>query len=127
MRTRVTDQATLIVQIQPATGDSQRDLLRLTDQLRTALLDLDIAGIDTRAGGAAPGDTKGAGLVESLAVKLGIVALTKASDKIREWAGRSSRSVKVCIDGDCIELTGVTTAQQQLLLDVWLDKHAPRP
>ncbi|MGX6603450.1 hypothetical protein ACWKSP_15105 [Micromonosporaceae bacterium Da 78-11] len=123
----MTPQADLIVQIHPVTGDDRRDLLQLTRQLHTALLDLDVDAIDTLTGDAAPAGAKSAGLVESLAVKLGVATLKKAIGKIREWAGRSGRSVKVSIDGDSIELTGATTEQQELLLDIWLARHAPRP
>jgi hypothetical protein len=122
----VTEQASLIVQINRATGEDRRDLVRLSEQLRNALLDLDVASIGELPGSAGPEGGKGAGLVESLAVKLGVVMLTKAIDKIREWAGRNGRSVKVSIDGDSIELVGVTSEQQQMLLNVWLARHAPR-
>ncbi|GIE92810.1 hypothetical protein [Paractinoplanes rishiriensis] len=114
----------LIVAVQPGDGDDLRERQRLTEQLRAALLDLDIDAADRVSGGTAPAGSKGAGLIESLVVKLGVVAVTTAVVKIREWAGRSNRSVKISIDGDSIELTCVTAAQQQELLDIWLARHA---
>ncbi len=119
------DRPDLVVQVRSEEGDNQRDLLLLTGQLRAALLDLDLDDVESRTGGEGPAGSKGAGLVESLVVKLGVVAVTAALGKIRDWAGRSGRSVKISIDGDSIELTGVTTAQQQQLLDIWLARHAP--
>jgi len=120
----VADQPDLIVHVRPDAGDDRRELLLLTEQLRVALLDLDIDDVDARTDGDAPTGSKSAGLVESLVVKLGVTAVTAAVEKIRDWAGRSGRSVKISIDGDSIELTGVTTAQQQQLLDIWLARHA---
>ena len=120
----MTDQPDLIVQVHPGTGEDRRERLRLTEQLRTALLDLDVDAIDTLTADRAPDGSKAAGLVESLVVKLGVATVTKTVGKIREWVGRSGRSVKVTIDGDSIELTDATTAQQQQLLDVWLARHA---
>lgn len=120
------DQPDLIVHVRPDAGDDRRELLLLTEQLRVALLDLDLDldDVDARTDGDAPTGSKSAGLVESLVVKLGVTAVTAAVEKIRDWAGRSGRSVKISIDGDSIELTGVTTAQQQQLLDIWLARHA---
>lgn len=118
------DQPDLIVQVRAEAGDDRRAVLVLTEQLRVALLDLDIDDVETRISGDVPPGGKGAGLVESLVVKLGVVAVTAAVGKIREWAGRSGRNVKVTIDGDSIELTGATAAQQQQLLDIWLARRA---
>ncbi|MBN1174859.1 MAG: hypothetical protein JXA67_22055 [Micromonosporaceae bacterium] len=116
----------LTVQVHANADDEQQDLLQLTRQLRTALLDLDVDAVDPLAPTAAPDGAKGGNMVATLGIKLGGVALKKAIDKIREWISRNGRSVEVTIDGDTIKLTGATAAQQEQLLHAWLVRHAPR-
>lgn len=119
------DPDALIVQVAAEPGEQPPQLVLWTGQVRAVLLDLDIDDIEIQATGSGPDGGKFAGLAETLVVKLGIVALGTAVAKIREWAGRSGRTVKITIDGDSIELTGVSTATQQQLLDIWLAKHDP--
>lgn len=122
----MTNTADLIVQIHPDAEDDRRDLLRMTDRLRKALHDLDVASITDLPGPPAPPDTKGAGLPESLVVKLGMVGLGKLIGVVRDWATRSDRAVRLTVDGDTIEVGRPTTAQQEQLIGTWLARHAPR-
>lgn len=116
----------LIVQVHADADDERQDLLRLTHNLRKALLDLDVDAVESLAPTDVPDGAKGGGPVETLGVKLGVVALRKAIDKIREWISRNGRSIEVTIDGDTIKLTGGTAAQQEQLFDLWIARHAPR-
>jgi hypothetical protein len=44
---------------------------------------------------------------------------------IQGWLGRSQqRSVKFELDGDVLELTGVSSRDQQRLVDEWLRRHS---
>jgi hypothetical protein len=44
---------------------------------------------------------------------------------IQGWLGRSQqRSVKLELDGDVLELTGVSSRDQQRLVDEWLRRHS---
>jgi hypothetical protein len=103
--------------------DDPQEMLRDMDQLRTALLDLDVDSVRSTPAGPVPTGSKAAGLVESLVVKLGVVALTTVAGKIQDHVGRTGRGAKLTIDGDSIELTGINVAQQQQLFDIWLARH----
>jgi hypothetical protein len=44
---------------------------------------------------------------------------------VQSWlSGHKGRSVKLELDGDVIELTGVSSDQQQRLVDAWIARHA---
>jgi hypothetical protein len=43
---------------------------------------------------------------------------------VRSWlAGSSQRSIKLQLGGDALELTGVSSKEQQRLTDEWLARH----
>lgn len=43
---------------------------------------------------------------------------------MRRWALRTGRTVEVTIGGDMLKVTGVTTQQQEKIIDTWLARHA---
>jgi hypothetical protein len=44
---------------------------------------------------------------------------------VRSWlGGAGGRSVKLEVDGDALELTGVSSKEQRRLTDEWLRRHA---
>ena len=44
---------------------------------------------------------------------------------VQGWLGSSSsRTVKLQLDGDSIELSGVKSSDQQRLIDLWIERHA---
>jgi hypothetical protein len=46
---------------------------------------------------------------------------------IRSWlAGSPQRSIKLELDGDTLELTGVSSKEQQRLANEWLRRHTGR-
>jgi hypothetical protein len=46
---------------------------------------------------------------------------------VRSWlAGSPQRSVKLELDGDILELTGVSSREQRRLTDEWLRRHESR-
>jgi hypothetical protein len=101
----------------------------LTRRLREALLELDVASVDRApAGEAPPGSKSGAAiaagsLLVSVATTPGV--LSSIVEMIRGWLGiRASRSVKLTLGGDTIEVTGVSDARQDELIQAWLARHA---
>jgi hypothetical protein len=119
------DQSDLIVRVHGNPDEEGRDLLLLISQLRNALLDLDVDSVESLSSSSSPDGAKGGGIVETLGIKLGAVAVKKAVEKIREWISRSGRSIEVTIDGDTVKLTGATASQQEQLLTAWLARHGP--
>jgi hypothetical protein len=46
---------------------------------------------------------------------------------VRSWlAGSPQRSIKLELDGDALELTGLSSSEQRRLVDEWLRRHESR-
>jgi len=55
-------------------------------------------------------------------------ALMSVIAGVRSWLGRNSaRSVKLTIGGDALEVSGVSSAEQDRLIDLWVARHATGP
>jgi Effector Associated Constant Component 1 len=107
------------------------ELDRLTSQLRTELLQLDIDDVRRDREGVPPPGARGVDVaaLSQLIVSVGQVPGTLASlvRTVAGWLGhRSGRSVRLEIDGDTIELTGASDEQQQRLIDSWLARHSAK-
>lgn len=118
----------LAVELLAGPGIDAEELAGLTGRLRAELLDLDVDAVRPGDGGAAPEDSKGIGLVaagELLVQFVGQDVLQSVISGIRSWLGRQrARSVKLTLDGDSIELTGASSADQDRLIDLWVARHA---
>lgn len=105
------------------------ELLQLTQRLRGELLELDVDTVALQTEGEAPEGAKGldllamGGLVVQFALTSGV--LKSVVDTTVAWLGRQqARSVKLTLDGDTLELTGVSSAEQQRLSELWVARHA---
>jgi hypothetical protein len=120
----MTDSAGVILQLQGGPDDDTAELAELTQLLRGELLDLDVAAVEPVAAQDLPAGAKGAGVVVGwLAVNLGPEALRAVLMKISDWVDRSGRGVEVTRGGETLKLTRATRAQQEKLVDDWLDRH----
>jgi hypothetical protein len=114
-----------------AEGADLEEIAELTRQLRRTLLELDVDAVEPMPKGKAPPDTKA---VEALALGGLLVSLVNASgvlgsvvEAIQSWVvGRGPRSVRLELDGDVLEVSGVSSRRQDELIKVWLDRHAGR-
>jgi hypothetical protein len=99
-----------------------------TLQLRRELLDLDVDSVDFVPGEEAPPGSRGVELAALGALMVGYARsqlLRPVLATIQSWLSRSAqRSIKLEIDGDALELTGVSSAEQRRLTDEWLKRHA---
>ncbi len=113
------------VQILADADDDDEELALLTRRLRSALLDLDVAGVDpeTRE---APGSAKGglAVVLGWLWVNIGGEALKAVLDRIGDWAASNGRAVEVTVNGNTLKLSRVSREQQHELIGAWL-AHLP--
>ena len=104
------------------------ELDEATLQLRGELLELDVEGVERPAAAAPP---PGARAVEAALV--GTLMVTAAKDlggavvgAVADWLSRRrSRSVKLQIDGDCIEVTDPSADDQRQLIEAFLARHVP--
>ena len=121
-------QATLEIQVDIEKSDAE-ELAELTAKLRRELLQLDVESVDGSVAGQAPPGAKAVDLmvIGTPLVNLGRSAATLGSvvRAVQGWVGADrSRTVKLALDGDSIELTGVKSSDQQRLIDLWVARHA---
>ena len=105
-------------------GDEERD--ELTRALRDELLELDVESVD-RPETPAPDGTRAVGAVElgTLLVTFGQGALGLVTSTIARWVQRrGGRNVTLELDGDRIELTGVSADDQRRLIETFVARHA---
>jgi hypothetical protein len=117
--------------IDAGTEADAAELDELAVQLREQLLELDIEGADRATVGQAPpgaraGDILLAGaLIVMLVQSSGL--LSALVETVQSWLSRSNgRSVKLEIDGDVLEVTGITRTDQRELIKAWIDRHTDR-
>src|SRR4051812_5655287 len=118
------------VQVSLDDGDAD-DLDVATGALRRELLELDVEGV-RRPTAAAPDGTRGGAaaelgsLVVSIASQPAIVTAVLAT--VGRWVkGRDTRRARIQIGDDVLELEGVSTDDQQRLLDAFVARHAGGP
>lgn len=105
------------------------ELLELTQRLRDELLELDVDSVVLAAYGEAPDGAKGA---ELLAFGGLAIQFARSSPVLRSvvettvaWLTRQhARSVKLTLDNDTLEVTGVSSVEQHRLVEQWVSRHA---
>jgi hypothetical protein len=119
----------LTVKVEVTADTDVEELAQLTGRLRDELLDLDVDAVKPVSGGEAPDSSKGVGLLAAGGLVVRFVLrqdlLQSIIDGIRSWLGRQhARSIKLTLDGDSLELTGVSSAEQDRLIELWVMRHA---
>ena len=105
------------------------DLESATIRVRQELLELHAGDVDRlQSADAKAENTKsgtGLGVVGTLLITAPSSAvLTAIVQILKSWVGRSnSRTAKVEIDGDVLEVNGISNSQRDLLIQQWLDRH----
>jgi hypothetical protein len=108
---------------------SAYELDELTAAMRRELLQLDVASVERPSAGAAPAGARGIELAElgALIVSLGKATpvLGQVVNVIEAWASRSpNRTVKLTIDGDSLEIGGMSEEDQRRVASDWMARHA---
>jgi hypothetical protein len=120
--------AELSVELQAAPDTDAEEVAQLASRLRAELLDLDVDAVRQPTRGEAPQDAKGAGLLAAGELLVGLVAspevLASIIDTVRSWLERNrARGVKLTLDGDALEVSGVSSADQRWLINLWISRH----
>jgi hypothetical protein len=119
--------AILSIQVGAGPEDDAEQIAEATLQLRRELLDLDVEAVELPSAGEPPPGTRAVELAA-----LGALIVTAAKSQllgpvvaaVRAWlAGASQRTVKLELDGDVLELTGVSSKEQRRLTDEWLRRQ----
>jgi len=122
--------ATLGIQVDVGSDADAEEVAEATLQLRRELLDLDVEAVELPRAGEPPPGTRAVELAA-----LGALAITFSQSQmlspvvaaIRSWlAGSQQRSIKLELDGDALELTGLSSKEQRRLVDEWLGRHEGR-
>lgn len=120
-------QLAAVIEVGPDYDDEE--LFELTQGLRGELLELDVEAVGLGSEGEAPDGAKGLELlaIGGLVVKFALNSsvLKSVVDATVAWLGRQgARSVKLSLDGDTLELTGVSSDEQSKLVEQWIARHA---
>jgi hypothetical protein len=120
----------LRVQLSEEDADAER-LDELTSSLRQELLQLDVEDVTALRAGEPPPGARGLDVaaVGALLVGLGSSAdgLRAVISAIKGWLTRGwggHRSVRLEIDGDVLELTEASAADQDRLIGLFIGRHA---
>ena len=119
---------TLGIRVDAGPDADADEVAEATLQLRRELLDLDVDAVEPAPGGEPPPGTRG---VELAALGALLVTVSQSGllapvlEAVRSWlAGSPRRSIKLELDGDVLELSGVSSKEQRRLTDEWLRRHA---
>ncbi len=110
-------------------ADAER-LDTVTRYLLEELERLDVEDVSPTRGGVAPDGSKGFDLIAvgGLVLSVGNSAMLRAVVMtVRGWLGRSpqpDRKVRLELDGDVLELSGATSAEQERLVGLFVARHA---
>jgi hypothetical protein len=94
--------------------------------LRDELLGLDVDAVDRLAAGEPPPGARAgeATVLAGLAVQIGQATLPLVLGAIQAWVGqRASRTVKVTVDGDSIEVSNASPDDQHQLIEAFIARH----
>jgi hypothetical protein len=115
------------VQLAIGPDENAEDVAEATLRLRRELLDLDVEAVEVPTVGEPPPGTRAVELAAlgALVVTVGkSQLLASVVAAIRSWlAGAPQRSIKLELDGDALELTGISSKEQRRLADEWLHRH----
>jgi hypothetical protein len=121
----------VLVTVQGEVGADDEETAVLAERLRAALVDSEFD-----LGSAPPALVPGAGakVVDPVSISVIVVALAASGGALtslvqaaQAWLLRSSaRRVVLEIDGDRLELDGVTSEERRRLTTEWLDRHPSR-
>ena len=115
------------VQVQRTADDDAEDVAVLTQRLRAELLELEVDSVEPIADTSSPEGAKGLEtLVGWLSVRLGKEGLKAVIGAIVRWADDSGRDVRVVVDGQVLNASGVSAALQEKIVNAYLDQLAVR-
>jgi hypothetical protein len=120
--------ARLELRVDAGPGADQEELEQLTLRLLRELAELDVESIELERAGPAPPGTRA---VDVLALGTLVVTLIRSPEllsavvgALQSWlAGSRQRSVKLQLDGDVLEVTGLSTADQRRLIASWIARQ----
>jgi hypothetical protein len=120
--------AQLDVRIEVEPDADREELVALAVRLREWLLPVGVESVGFVAAGPAPSGTRSAGMfvagVLTVLVGRSSELLAKLIGVVQSWLSSSgTRSVRLELDGDVLEVRGITRGDQRELIQAWIDPH----
>ena len=119
----------VILNIDEGQEDDPEEIERFTQQLREELTELDVEAVDLVRAGETPAKAKVGDpitwgtLLLTLAASGGVI--TTVINVLQSWLTRQERrSISLEIDGDKLEIKGISSKEQQRLINEWRSRHA---
>lgn len=118
----------LTLRIETDSEADAEELAMLAVDLRGLLLELDIESADRLTRSQAPPGTRSGGMFVAGALTVILARskelVTKLLESVQWWVSRvAGRSVKIELDGDKLELNGLTLEDQRKLIQLFIDRH----
>lgn len=118
----------LTLRIAADPGADAEELAGLAVDLRGLLLELDIESADRLTRGQAPPGTRSGEMFVAGALTVMLARskelVTKLLESVQWWVSLGAgRSVKIEIDGDRLEVNGLTLDDQHKLIQLFIDRH----
>jgi len=118
----------LRIQLSEEGADAER-LDTLTTYLRQELLDLGVGDVRPVSQGESPSGTRAFDVIQVGALIVSWVSsdgLRAVVTSVRGWLSRShaaTHSVRLEVDGDVLDLSAASTAEQDRLIDLFVSRH----
>ena len=111
----------LLVRVLPEADSDTQELAEGTDDLLIELAEVDEASVALLTPDTAPEGAKGLGVLvgQLLAQVTTVSGLRAVVSAVQAWASRRNRTVEISIDGDVLKMAGVSTQQQEKIIDAW--------
>jgi hypothetical protein len=119
----------LTLLVDAGTDAEGEEIEQLTEQLRLELLELDVDAVRRPSAGEAPPGAKSVGMA---AIGALVVEITHSSTMlaavigvVQSWLGnRKGRSIKLELEGDSIEVSGISAGDQRELIAAFIARHS---
>ena len=122
-----TDAATLLVRLNTSSQVAE-EMEQLTRQLRDELLELNIKEVALVRAGKTPAKAKAGDPIIWGSLLLTLASggvLTGVITFLQSWLSRrDQRKISLEINGDKLELTGISSKEQKRLIDLWLRRNS---
>jgi hypothetical protein len=116
----------VLLRVLPEADSDSQELAEWADDLLVELAEVDEASVAPLSADTAPDGAKGLGVLagQLLAQVTTISGLRAVVSAVRAWAARRQRTVEISIGGDVLKMSGVSSQQQEKIIDAWTVRHA---